>query len=355
MQLYCPNCQQTSARNDHCPSCHIRMVTAAEVFAHATVTPELPMAAVVPTVLERFVLGTLIALGLYLSLHEWCMALVHSLSGSSDWDGRFSAVGSIVLQVVGVAMGSLIAGSGRKQGMSLGASIGLGCGGLFLALKLASEDSVTLIGGCVMLGLVALGTIAASIGCTLWPAPNELTDELEDPNASTISKIYATVQPEPRRPRMAWLLIILSGILGTVAVLGADPLREFLRDTLGSILQMGGAAKAALVDFEIAALLLILAGGVAGATTRRGLLQGAYAGVLAISLIGATTLANLRPDSLVIEGMQRFLEMVFGEGQPFQGMISFLMVMFILMVVGSWLGSQLLPPIKRKRKRGIAY
>ena len=102
MQLYCPSCQQTFAGRDHCPTCHTRMVTAGEVFSHTQTLPPLPIAALPPTGLERFVLGTLIALGLYLSLHEWSSAVFKSVQESFNWDGPLGGIVSIILQVIGV-------------------------------------------------------------------------------------------------------------------------------------------------------------------------------------------------------------------------------------------------------------
>lgn len=351
MQLYCPNCQQAFAGRDHCPSCQTRMVTASEVFSNAHPLLALPVAALPPTVVERFVLGTLIALGLYLSLHEWCSAGLKSVLETFDWDGQSGRIVSIILQVIGVAAGSLVAGSGRKYGMGLGASIGLACSLMFLALEYASNELPTFGDAGFVLGLVVLATIGASIGCTRWPAPNELTEELEDPNASTISKIFAQVQPTVRKSSLDWLPIILSAILSVSAILAADPFRELLRDHLGAILRMGGPAMAPMLDFEITVLMLIVAGIVAGAGNRRGLVQGIAASILTVALLVAMTFTGAQTYQPVVEGMSHFMEMLFGEGQPLKGLGSFLIFVGVMTVLNSWLGSQLLPPIKRKKKR----
>ena len=351
MQLYCPNCQQAFVGRDHCPSCHTRMVTASEVFSNTHAMPALPVAALPPTVVERFVLGTLIALGLYLSLHEWCSAGLKSVLKTFDWDGSSGAIVSIILQALGVAVGSLVAGSGRKHGMGLGATIGLACSGLFLAWEFASDHAPTLNDAVASLALVVLATIGASIGCTRWPAPNELTEELPDPNESTVSKIFAQVQPMVRKSSLDWLPIVLCAVLSVVVILGADPLREFLRDHLGAILSMGGPAMAPMLDFEIASLMLIVAGVIAGAGNRHGLLQGVVAAILTISLIVAVTFTGMQTYKPVVEGMSHFMEMLFGEGQPLKGLGAFLIVIGVMTTINSWLGSQLLPPIKQKMKR----
>ncbi len=91
-----------------------------------------------PTALGRVVIGTVLALGLYVALRKLATGFV--LMAEPDpagWWLSFKGLAAIHgSQTLAVIFGALVAAAGRTTGYALGLAVGVICGGLFLAYEL---------------------------------------------------------------------------------------------------------------------------------------------------------------------------------------------------------------------------
>src|SRR4051812_46631850 len=100
MQLYCPNCQAAFSSAARCPRCDGRLVTPAEAFESAADLSGLPPPPLQPTAVARTILGTVVALGMYVGLREWAAAGSLASAGSDPWEQGGGFVLAVVLRVV---------------------------------------------------------------------------------------------------------------------------------------------------------------------------------------------------------------------------------------------------------------
>jgi hypothetical protein len=341
MQLYCLTCQANYPAAPRCPQCGDRLVTPAEAQAAAAAPvvrlPALPR----PTAGGRVAIGAVVALGLYLGLRD--------LVGATSLDaGLLAAIG---LRLVGVVIGGLLAGAGRPAGASTGAAVGLVCALLFAAADFASGAAPGPVQAGVGVGLVVAATIAGMIGARMWPAPVDLPDP--EP-AATRGSSLARMAKQDKATRAAkptlWLRILVGAVVVVVGVAGADVLREGLRNLIPA-LQIGGPAQAPTVDLQLATLVVILGGVLAGGTTGAGTRHGLLAGLLAGFGVGGLLSAGVPTLVPVAEGILILLSLPTDDPTAGGSVAAVFAVILTATTVAGWLGGQLLPPLAPKWMR----
>ncbi|HET6572692.1 MAG TPA: hypothetical protein VFG68_03745 [Fimbriiglobus sp.] len=346
MQLYCPSCQATFAAAPRCPRCGDRLVTPAESFSSLSHKVPPPPDIVRTTTAGRITIGCALALGLFIGLREWGLAVAPD---PSWWNGAVGVLLTVVLRAAGAAVGGLLAGSGRP-GMTTGAAVGLICGGLYMTADAASDAGALIIDGVVWAGLAVASALAGAVGGRMWPPPAQLPDP--NPTASRHGSSLASLvtegeQKKSARP-IAWGRLGLALILLVAAVIGADAARQLLKRGSAGLLEMGGPAQAPLVDVQLAAIGVVVAGAVAGASTGAGLRHGVIAGFLgALAVLGLTS-ANLASVQEVVEGVLWVYGLPTDGSAGGQGTLAVGGSVFALTALAGWFGSQLFPVLASK-------
>ncbi len=353
MQLFCPDCQTAFAGTPLCPKCGVRLIAPQESFVRAVVVPtqELPDP-VQTTFLGRVVLGTVSALGLFLALREFALAF----HGGGIID-VFTLCG---LRLAAVAAGGLLTGAGRANGAQPGFAAGLFAGVLLTAHDVVLSGGTELwwpIGLAVGFPLVAGAT--GRIGSRIWPAPMDLP-QVATPSAvtasraSTLSRLSESTDTRRGERPTVWLRILIGGLIAFAAVVASDQIRLFLAKASSGLFNTGGVNRAAAVGAQIAAIILVLGGMVAGANTGAGLRHGFYTALFtALNLFGAV-LVRGTPDYPPITGLFAYLDMPIQSFFNPQSAAVILAFLIGLVTAGGWLGGQLFPPLApawmRKRK-----
>ncbi|QEL13266.1 hypothetical protein [Limnoglobus roseus] len=357
MQLFCPDCQAAFAGTPHCPKCGGRLIAPQESFVTAVVASaeELPEA-VQTTFPGRVVLGTTTALGLFLSLREFAIAFTAGSSTTGDID-VFTICG---LRLLAVAAGGLLTGAGRANGAQPGFATGLLVGGLLTAHDILQSGGAEYwwpIGLAV--GFPVVAAIAGWIGARIWPAavdlPNVATPTaVTASRASTLTRLSESNERRRGERPTVWLRILIGGLLAFAAIVTSEPIRMFLARASSGLFNTGGMNRAAAVGAQLAAIILVLGGMVAGANTGAGMRHGFYTALFtALNLFGAV-LVRGKPDYPPVTGLFAYLDLPLDSYFAPQSMAVILAFLIGLVTAGGWLGGQLFPPLApawmRKRK-----
>lgn len=342
MQLFCPDCQAAFAGTPHCPKCGGRLIAPQESFVTAAVEAPNDLPEPVQTTFPgRVVLGTVTALGLFLALREFTLAF----GGAID---VFTLCG---LRLFAVAVGGLLTGAGRSNGAQPGFAAGLLVGGLLTA------HDILLSGGTefwwpvgLAVGFPVAAGVAGWIGSRVWPAPVDLPN-VATPTAVTASRASTLTHLSETRERRkgdrptVWLRVLIGGLLAFAAVVASDPIRLFLAKVSSGIFNTGGVSRAAAVGAQIAAILLVVGGMVAGANTGAGLRHGFYTALFtALNLFGAVLVSG-SPTYPPVTGLFAYLDLPLGSFFHPPSAAVILVFLIGLVTAGGWLGGQLFPPL----------
>jgi hypothetical protein len=278
------------------------------------------------------VIGLLLAQGLYHGLRQLVAAVWLSTTGIGMQEAEAGPTGGAVVQgvqLLGLLLGGLIAGSGQRSGPLLGAIVGVWNGVLCLVLQPQSGVALTTVSlyGQPLLQS-ACGALAGWLGCTVWkPLP-----------APTLPGAAQTVRkPTPGGDRSAlfsgsvsWFRVVLGTALAISGILSAHII-------LDAVLRAGGDQLATteywhdrMLTLEIKALAILAGAGLAGANSVNGFKQGLCVAV-PVSLL------------LLVQPISRTSTTVLGAS---------LLTALVLCLVGGWFGAQLLPPVARVRRTG---
>lgn len=352
MKLFCSSCTGTFTGTTLCPQCGIRLISPSEAFSLALDRPPEPPDPTRPALLGRILVGTVIAAGLAVGLREWAVALVML---TDHWDATWWATPTGIgiafcLRLIAVCLGGTLASVGRPGGFGSGAVVGIIAGTAFQFADSALGVKVNPITvGLTFLLIMAAG-IAGVIGARFWPAPAEIPkSKRESSRGSSLLQLADESGPNKIVRPTNWIRVILAATLGVVAIVSADLIRQTIQQFFGATLDMGSPTTFAYVDLQITLFLLILAGGVAGATTGIGIRQGVLSGVLltVVTLMISVRSPNMPP---AMEGWLRFLELPVSlrVGDSLAAVVTGL---FGVMVFGSALGNALLPPLATGEQR----
>src|SRR4051812_40759721 len=139
MQLFCPACQAAFAGVARCPRCAglLLMPQEAAALAQEAETDGRPtLLRLTPA--GRVVVGTVLALGLYLALRKAALGVILATgSEPEDWWLTTNGLGTVFgIQAAAALFGAMLSGAGRPKGLPLGVAVGGFCGVLFLAAEI---------------------------------------------------------------------------------------------------------------------------------------------------------------------------------------------------------------------------
>jgi hypothetical protein len=325
-----------------------------EVSPDAPRPVEAPPGPVHPSAIGRILMGSILALGVYLGVRKLLTGAIlamHSYAGG--WWLSFQGLSAVyAVQAGAVFFGAAIAAAGRAYGYSLGFIVGGVCGGLFLGFELlagAPPESLVLYLQPPLLAL--LGLAAGAAGSRVWiPAP-ELN--LPIPTGSKLSSLQLGDDLLEEQPRPTNLLRVLAG--AAVIVLGvaiADPARHFLQKNSGGLLRVESMGQGEFITWQLATLIVLGGGVVAAAGTGAGIRHGLLAGMLGAAGVFGVCMKlgqTLAPIEYWLEKLQL-------DGLPLTAPPVLTAVgggILMVALLGGWLGGSLFlplaPPSMRKR------
>jgi hypothetical protein len=301
-----------------------------------------------PTPLGRAIVGTLLALGLYLGLRKLATGWVLATEPDPEaWWLSFDGLRAVfAFQAAAVLFGGVLAGAGRPRGFLLGAVIGGLCGGLLLAAEVYSGasplDMVILVQPLVLLVAGGIGGVA---GSRLWPIPPDV--EMPPP-ATTQSKLSSLKlgvdEPDARGRPTAWARILIGAAIMVAGVGLAEPARFGAQKYSGGLLQVASRGQGKYLSWQLATLAILGGAVVAGAGTGAGIRHGLFAGVLG----GAGVIGLGGALGEIIPPVEYWLERVgFAGAGPLHPATITAVVggSAVIGVVGGWLGGVLLLPL----------
>lgn len=346
MLLFCPECQSAFTGVSRCPRCGGLLLMPEEAPPVAGGPAHAPEAVEQVSSLWRAIVGTIVALGLYLGLRKISIGFVLTIlhEAESWWQSSEALTAVFLLQLVSTSFGALLASAGRPRGIALGAFVGLLCGALFLGAE--ALDGTSLVQLVLLLQPVLLtvcGAIAGAVGAWVWAAVPEL--DMPAPLVKKSSSIELLQEkPEDKARPTKWYRVVI-GALVIVAGMGlAEKARFAAEKASGGLLKVESRGQGKFMSWQIATLAVLAGGAFAGATTGAGLRHGVYTGVL--GGIGGGCLAMMRgeftqPEEYLLKYMNLAVS---GPSDP----VAVLGIAFGIVVatlVGGWFGGQLFPPL----------
>ena len=359
MQLFCPDCQAAFTGVSRCPRCSGLLLMPEEAPPSGPkrshpITPS-PLR---PTPAGRVIVGTVVALGLYLGLRKILIGWVFATeSDPSGWwlttDGLVAVFG---IQAVAGLFGALLTGTGRVSGFSLGAATGGLCGGLFLAAEvIAGTPSGQLVLYLQPLILAVGGGLAGAVGGRIWASVPEL--DMPRPVAKKQSSIQLDTDiPKKKRRPTAWARVIIGASIIVAGIGMAEPLRAKAEKASAGALRVESRGQGRFISWQIATLSILLGGAVAGAGTGAGARHGLLTGFLgAVGVVGlSATQGDLSPPLGYL--LEKFHLCDTSPNDPATlGLIT--VGVLVTGLVGGWLGGTILlplaPPHMRTRRLRI--
>jgi len=288
----------------------------------------------------RFLIGLILAQGLYYGLRELVLAYLYAVDASPHWwgtDGGWVAARS--LQLTALFIGAVVAGAGHSRAVFLGLVLGI-CNSVIVLVaeyRLGSLPEGAVLYGQPVAHLVA-GVAGGLLGQLVW-RPVHAFPAL--PGMAPIN--YTPMEVLIRRDPLRWAHILLGAALALVGTVGAERFRMFLSQagttTGGTLIQVQ------FVDWQLATLALLLGGAYAGANTRSGLRHGMIAGALAAA---GLIVAQFSLQVAFFPAHEFWLGQL--ELLPLGGQVQLAGVFFcsvtawLTVAAGGWLGGELMPP-----------
>jgi hypothetical protein len=281
----------------------------------------------------RILIGLLLAQGLYYGLRHFTIGLILAIQPPTDTRDEATALWQLVviqvLQGVTLLAGGILAGSGQRNGVLLGAVVGV-WNGVLAGLTSGSAgqpfSAVALYGDPLV--QTALGALAGWLGSAIWkPAPVE-----EHRGPPPVTRKAPT---RARKPLFAGPLAPIRIIVGTALAVIGSLCATLLYSLIDRLSEGGPAGSGAtldlLVTMEIKAIALLAGGVLAGVGTHNGLKQG-----LCVGIVTTLILAALEPRA----------------ADQWLGALGLILVGAMgFCLVGGWFGSQLFPPVASSKRR----
>ncbi|MCC6417883.1 MAG: hypothetical protein IT429_06490 [Gemmataceae bacterium] len=328
MSMVCPQCRSAFAQALSCPSCSVRLT-------YQSVTSSgLPE----PTDLEsrwqnthwgRLAVGVLVSQGLAHGLQLACTAGLLALgdtSGPAVWSGLVGLIVLQGLQAFGLLIGGALAGAGQSRGFAIGFLVGAISGAAFVVTHPSGGEVVIDVASCGL--AMVFGAIGGWLGSVIWkPLPL-----LKIPGTDSGSRPRPLLRPTASvlAGPVSWLRVGVGIGVAACGIFWPAVLLSLMLDASLGKLRLQSQLQAHLITWEVAGLLILTGGAVAGATTRNPFKHGLFTGIGAAILLAGNMLGN--PSSQL-------------HYAPFlaAGVI-------LLTIIGAWFGGQLLPPVVRTRR-----
>src|SRR5262245_28944645 len=351
MQLFCPACQSAFPGVSRCPRCGGLLLMPHEVSPDAPHrNPEAPPPPAHPTAGGRVLLGSVLALGMYLGARQLATAAV--LAGEPDPAGWWLSLRGLSVvhaaQAVAVMFGALIAATGRPAGYALGLAVGAVCGGLFLGFELytgaPARDLVLYLQVPV---LALLGLVAGVVGARVWGMAPALDIPVPHPSKLSSLQLGSDVEADRGRPTR-WVRVLAGAAVMVLGVMGADEARRFLQRNSAGLLRVESLAQGEFITWQIATFMVLMGGVTAGAATGAGLRHGLLVGAIG----GAGVFGLCAKAGGAIAPVEYWLEKLALDGYALTaGPAIFAIVGGVVAValVGGWLGGAPLPRLAPPR------
>lgn len=284
----------------------------------------------------RIFLGLVLAQGLFYGMRHLVTAGLLAVRGQEVVEQMWTTASGILLlqsvRIFALLVGAVFTGAGQRQAAFLGAMVGAWNGVFSVLLLPGPAQSLTTI---AILGQpllqAAMGALGGWFGSALWkPLPSTTTLEMPGPRQRAFLRPNMDLFTGP----VAWFRVAVGAILAVAGTLMATVVFERILDMSHGALGTADELQDRLITMEIKALALLFGGALAGATTRNGLKQGLCVGLAAmVVLIG-----------IEMNYVERWL--------PLAGLTA--VSTLTLSLAGGWFGSQLFPPlIRRRSQRGL--
>jgi hypothetical protein len=280
MAMVCPQCNGSFEQRWHCPTCGVRLL----YQSHHTRTPKGIFgggAQWQQTPWGRIFIGLLLAQGLYYGLRQLCTAglMATGERGSHDvWNTLYGLIFLQGLQGVGLLVGGMLTGAGKRQGALFGAVVGVWNGVISILVasqSVAGLTPVTLYGQPVL--QTAFGALGGFLGSLIWrPLPRVTL-----PGDSRAARIV--LPSSPKLPilagRVSWWRVVVGVAVSAGGSLYANVVLQYVLEGGEGHLSIDTHLQAQIVTWEIIALAMLGGGAMAGATTPNGIKQGLFAGL----------------------------------------------------------------------------
>jgi hypothetical protein len=289
MQLFCPTCKTTYPSFNRCPRCGGLLLMPHEVAADAPQFDGESPAPIQTTAVGRIMVGTVLALGVYLGVRKVLAATILAANGQgTEWWLSFHGLSIVyALQAGAVLFGAVIAAAGRASGYSIGFLIGLCCGGLFLGYELlAGASPQTLVLYLQPPVLALLGLAGGVAGSRVWTPMPDL--KLPIPTGSKLSSLQLGEDLEEEKPKPTqWIRVLAGAAIMVIGVVAAEQVRHTLQKNSGGLLKVDSMGQGDFITWQLATLAVLTGGVVAGAATGAGIRHGILSGFVgAGGLIG---------------------------------------------------------------------
>jgi hypothetical protein len=354
MQLFCPACQAAFPGVSRCPKCGGLLLMPQEA-----VEPQPrfgnPAEDIRPTSIGRIVVGTVVALGLYLGLRKVATAWVlgHQVEPDAWWASADGLAALFTAQGLAAIVGAVLAAAGRGGGFAVGAAVGAVCGGLFLGGELltglAPRDIVYYLQPPI---LALAGGVAGAVSTRVWIAPPLL--DMPVPAAAPGSKLSSLQFTKAElgddgRPTQ-WARIFIGVSIMVIGFVMAEKVRFAAQKYSGGMLSVNSVAQGQFMSWQLALVAVMVGAGTAAGGTGAGIRHGLIAGILA----GAAAVALNAQRGGPNQPSEYWLDKLGLSGLPPLDLNAAMAVgggILLAAVVGGWLGSQLLPPLAPEQVR----
>jgi hypothetical protein len=330
MAMVCPQCNTTYEQRWQCPLCGTRLL-----FHEVRHVPERSM----PWRQRpwgRIFIGLVLAQGLFYGLRHLLTAALMATREHEAVEQMWTTESGILLlqsvRMFSLLVGAVFAGAGQRSSAFLGAMVGA-WNGVFSVLWLPGPAQtltpIALLGQPLL--QAAIGAVGGWLGSAFWkPLPEITNDNTPLPSKRNFFRRHLSLFTGP----VAWVRVGAGVILAVAGTLTATLFFEKILDLSNGALSTTSEAQDRLITLEMKALALMLGGALAGSTTRNGLKQGLCVGLAStVILIG-----------IEMNYIECWLQMAAYTA----------LAAFSLSLAGGWFGSQLFPPIIRKRRqRGL--
>lgn len=334
MAMVCPQCNTTFEQRLQCPLCGSRLLFHDARRLHER-SPDRPLGWR-QRPWGRIFLGLVLAQGLFYGLRHLLTAVLMAAQGREAIEQLATAASGILLlqgvRICSLLLGAVFAGAGQRQGAFLGLMVGA-WNGVFSVLLLPdpaqARTPIALLGQPLL--QAAIGAVGGWLGSAFWKAlPDTIVVETPLPRKRDFLRRNINLFNGP----VSWFRVTIGAILAVTGTLTATLFFEKILDVSHGALATTDDLQDRLITLEIKALALLLGGALAGASTRNGLKQGFFVGLVStVILIG-----------IEMNFVERWLQMAALTAVG----------AFALSLVGGWFGSQLFPPLaKSRRERGL--
>jgi hypothetical protein len=323
-----------------CPGCGI-----------ATDAPPVPVAADESASAGGWVVGLVLAQGLYYALRHlanaWLLAQGDKVTEAGFWDDRFAGLLTAQgLQAAALFAGGMLAAAGRRRGWAIGASLGLVNALLLIGLQVAmlrQPDEITLYATPLLHAFV--GAVAGIVGSRVWQPVPELPSLVGDGRIGR--EVLTTVVPEWTTEviiePVPWLRVFAGIAVAVGGTICAKVIRDFVSVAGTGTTQ--GLMQSGFITWEITLVAQIIGGAIAGAGSRSAAVYGSWVGVAAAVMLGMLQATAAGITATVPSWL---LGASLPEGTPAAVVISSAQAL-LMALLGGWLGGLILPADPRSR------